>query len=97
VTEQTKRFIAVSDIIGLRFECAHEDCGSELILPFKADALRTETLTSCPACGREWAVERKSGEPGADSRSTFKKFVQAAEAVSTARPLFKFSLEIANS
>jgi hypothetical protein len=94
MTEQTKRFIAVSDIVGLRFECAHEGCGATLILPFKAEALKIDTLVSCPGCGREWAVERKTGEKGADSRSTFKGFVQAAEAVSGARPRFHFSLEI---
>jgi hypothetical protein len=97
MTEQTKRFIAISDIVGLRFECAHEGCGAALILPFKASALKEDTLVSCPGCGREWAVERKSGERGADSRSVFKGLVQAAEAVSGARPRFNFSLEIGPS
>jgi len=99
MTEQTKRFIAVSDIRALRFRCSHDSCEAELILPFKIESLRGEVLTKCPSCGREWAVEHKSGAEGKgkDSRPHFKALVEAMDAISAAPIKFSFSLEITPS
>jgi hypothetical protein len=96
MTEQTKRFVELSDIAGLRFECSHDSCGAELILPFKLESLRGEVLTKCPSCGREWAVEHKSGAEGKgkDSRPNFKNLVETIGAISASPVKFVFSLEL---
>lgn len=99
MTEQTKRFIAISDIRALRFKCAHEGCEAELLLPFRIEALKGEVLTKCPSCGQPWAVEHKAGAqgPGKDSRPAFKALVEAVGAITAAPVQFSFSLEIAPS
>lgn len=95
MTEQTKRFIAVSDIVGLRFECTHDQCGAVLVLPLKPEALKGDALTKCPSCGQEWAVEHTVGAKGRDSRHLFKTLVETAKGISDAPVKFSFSLEIA--
>jgi hypothetical protein len=94
MTEHTKRFIEMVDIVGLRFECAHEGCGASLALPLKPEIIKDETLTKCPSCGREWALENKSGGRGFDSRAVFKSLVKAIDEVHKARSGFSFSLEL---
>jgi len=94
MTECTKRFIEVADIVGLRFECTHEGCGASLALPLKPEILKEETLIRCPSCGREWAVENKSGSRGFDSRAAFKTLVKALDEVRNAHSNFSFSLEL---
>jgi len=67
------------------------------VLPFKKDAIKENLLASCPSCEREWAVEHKMGARGEDSREVFAALVKALDAISSVRPKFKFSLEIAPS
>lgn len=81
--------------MGLRFECAHEQCGATLVLPFNAESLKGDVLTKCPSCGLEWAVEHTSGAKGRDSRQFYKGLVETAKLVANAPVKFYFSLEIA--
>lgn len=56
MTEETKKFIELSDILSLRLECKR--CESELLISSLRDMLRREEegkLNNCPVCGREWA------------------------------------------
>ena len=94
MTEQTKKFIEASDIVGMRFECSHEGCGAVLVLPLKPESLMGDVIKSCPSCGREWAVERSTGARGQDSRQLFKTLVEAIKGIRYAPVKFSFSLEI---
>lgn len=95
MTEQTKRFISVGDVVGLRFECVHDGCGAVLVLPVKPEALRGEALSKCPSCGQSWAVESKSGSKGYDLRPLFKTLIETFKSISEKPADFSFSLEIA--
>jgi transcription elongation factor Elf1 len=56
MTEETKKFIELSDVLSLRLECRH--CGSGLSISSCRDMMRREEqgkLSNCPVCGREWA------------------------------------------
>jgi len=52
MTSQTKKFIELTDMLSLRFECKH--CNSELLISSLRD-LELGTLNNCPVCGRPWA------------------------------------------
>lgn len=60
VTTQTKRFIELSDIIGLQLECKNPKCGISLLAG--GDTLTSlagqhnETLSKCPTCDTPWTV-----------------------------------------
>jgi hypothetical protein len=56
MTSQTKSFIEISDVLGLRFEC--RKCGVSLTLPIgEATSHRKEhLLKECPNCGIHWAL-----------------------------------------
>lgn len=60
MTSQTKRFIEVSDIVGVRLEC--KKCGCALLLGLShKDAIANllepanKILSTCPTCGGIWA------------------------------------------
>ncbi|MGA2431102.1 MAG: hypothetical protein ABSH13_21575 [Candidatus Acidiferrum sp.] len=53
MTIQTKHFIEVSDIIGMRCQCKNEQCRATLLLPLNGDV--NDALLKCPKCGRGWA------------------------------------------
>jgi hypothetical protein len=56
MTTQTKRFIELSDILALRFECKH--CGCELLISSLHDMSKREEqgkLNDCPVCRKPWA------------------------------------------
>ena len=48
---QTKVFIELSDVIGLRMECGM--CGTTVTLPIKRD-MGFDGVQHCPSCGRAW-------------------------------------------
>ena len=50
MTSQTKYYIELPDIKGLRFEC--KGCAAVLTLPIKADI--SKTLLRCPQCRKGW-------------------------------------------
>jgi hypothetical protein len=60
MTTQTKTFIELSDIIGLRLEC--KSCGCSLALGSAKGqeivdsmlSMRNDTLLKCPTCGAGW-------------------------------------------
>jgi hypothetical protein len=56
MTTQTKRFIELSDILALRFEC--KECHSELLVSSLQDISKREELgklNNCPVCRKPWA------------------------------------------
>jgi len=56
MTTQTKKFIELSDILALRFEC--KECHSELLISSLRDISKREQqgkLNTCPVCRKEWA------------------------------------------
>jgi transcription elongation factor Elf1 len=57
MTEQTKRFIELADVLSLRFTCKH--CASELLISAEREIDSREDrgkLAQCPVCGRGWTV-----------------------------------------
>jgi hypothetical protein len=54
MTVQTKRFIEVSDIVGLRCECKNSECKTTLLLPLGGGM--NGALKKCPKCGNSWAL-----------------------------------------
>jgi hypothetical protein len=62
MTNLTKRFIELADIIGVRLEC--RKCGCALLLDLGREAATVENLLgaankilcSCPACGTPWTT-----------------------------------------
>lgn len=81
MTIQTKTFIELSDIIGLRLEC--KSCGCSLLIETEQDsgtinnlmAANNSVLTKCPTCSHEWA--QTSRERLADSEA--KEFFRALQ------------------
>jgi transcription elongation factor Elf1 len=56
MTTQTKRFIELSDILALRFEC--KECHSELLVSSLQDISKRDEqgkLNNCPVCRKPWA------------------------------------------
>jgi hypothetical protein len=53
MTIQTKHFIELSDIVGVRCECKNPECGATLLLPFSGTV--NDALLHCPKCKRGWA------------------------------------------
>ena len=61
MTSQTKKFIELSDISGLRLEC--RKCSCSLLIEIEREdgsienllARNNSVLASCPTCGAEWA------------------------------------------
>lgn len=56
MTEETKKFIELSDVLALRLECKY--CGSGLSISSYRDLMKREEqgkLSNCPVCSREWA------------------------------------------
>jgi hypothetical protein len=64
MTTQTKKYIELSDIVGLRFACKNEKCGAVLTLPLAENINLTHPLQKCPHCGVGWAVINGSGYEG---------------------------------
>ncbi len=56
MTSQTRKFIEIADIVGLRFECKNAECGASLSLPLHQGVNRTDTLKNCPHCGKQWTM-----------------------------------------
>jgi hypothetical protein len=60
MTIQAKRFIELSDILGLRLRCG--ECAAELSLPFTGE-IRVKKLRTCPHCNAAWTTNGTSIEP----------------------------------
>ena len=57
MTTQTKTFIEVSDIIGLRVDCGK--CGATVTLPI-SDGMNFKGLSRCQNCNEPWLDVMKS-------------------------------------
>ena len=66
MTSQTKHYIELSDIVGLRGSCLH--CGATVSLPLTA--MRLDGLRSCHNCNEPWAMIA-----GSSIESTIKTFI----------------------
>lgn len=53
MTRQTKIYIAVSDLLAVRFECNH--CGGSISVPMGKE-VRVEKLQACPNCNEPWTA-----------------------------------------
>jgi hypothetical protein len=53
MTSQTKKFIGMPDIVGLRLQCIHEECQATLLLPL-SKPIDVKRLLVCPNCQRPW-------------------------------------------
>jgi hypothetical protein len=81
MTTQTKVFIELSDIIGLRLQC--KQCGCSLLLETAREdgtinnlmAAANVVLTKCPTCANEWT--QTSREKMGDSEA--KEFFRALQ------------------
>lgn len=57
MTSQTKHYIDLSDIAGLRFKC--NQCGAELSVDLTKE-IRERAINYCPNCHEEWVLAGSS-------------------------------------
>ena len=60
MTSQTKKFIELSDVLALHFECKSPDCKATLTIS-SLQNLKDGTLYACPVCKQSWAVVNGGG------------------------------------
>jgi hypothetical protein len=89
MTSQTKKFIEISDIVGLRFDCKNPECGASLSLPLNQGVNRTDTVQRCPHCGKSWTMLSD-----ADYAVQFKRLLDMLRTLSDAPIGCRFSFEI---
>ena len=94
MTVQTKRFIELADIIGLRLEC--KTCGNSISLgnSEKNEAVdfllgQANTLHKCPLCQNQWTNQFDSG-----GDSDIKAFFRALRELRTLEKNFGCSLKL---
>ena len=71
MTTQTRKFIELSDVLALHFECKDKDCKTTLTVS-ASQALKDGTLSNCPVCNQSWAVVNGGG-----CELTIKEFLRA--------------------
>jgi hypothetical protein len=89
MTSQTKKFIELSDIVGLRFECKNKECRAILTLPLLDYSNLNHPLQKCPNCGTGWAVLGTAG-----FESYIEKFVESTKRMAEQPFGFSFMLEL---
>jgi hypothetical protein len=89
MTTQTKKFIEIADIVGLRFECKNPECGASLTLTILEAINRNSPLKECPNCGKQWARLTD-----ADYQPDFKTLVDSLRKIASAPIGCAFALEI---
>lgn len=78
MTVQTKRFIELSDILGLRIEC--RGCGCSITMLNEADAIDTilrpdsSVLVSCPSCRKKWTSLEGYNNYDSEMKEFFRRF-----------------------
>jgi hypothetical protein len=88
MTEQTRHFVELSDVLSFRLECP--DCHCSVVFPV---AKFQGTPRSCPnGCGKQW--EQLHARAVADALSEFVGSIQMVERITLHTGLL-FSLEIA--
>lgn len=58
MTRQTKRFIELSDVLGLHFQCMR--CGTALLIPLSKE-IYVNNLSACPNCEKQWIKRLEGG------------------------------------
>jgi hypothetical protein len=79
MTSQTKKFIEVSDIVGLRLECG--SCGCSLLIETHREdgsinSLMTsgnDVLTKCPTCAHPWVQASQTRLYDSEIKELFRK------------------------
>jgi hypothetical protein len=89
MTSQTRKFIEIADIIGLRFDCKAKECGASLTLATFEAINRNSPLKECPNCGKQWALLTE-----ADYQHEFKTLVDCLRKIAAAPMGCVFTLEI---
>lgn len=89
MTTQTKKFVEISDIVALLFECKNPECGISLSLPVRHGSNGIGGVQSCPHCGAHWATL-----PHGDYSLEFKHLLDILDKLSNAPIGCSFSLEI---
>ena len=90
MTVETQTFIAVKDILGIRFAC---DCGAKVLLPMEDEAPSClHGLTRCPNCNKAWFQGDRDGCL-AGLNGLMKQIIGVREALEKTTP-FKVMLEI---
>jgi Zn finger protein HypA/HybF involved in hydrogenase expression len=85
MTSQTKHYIEVSDILGIRCEC--KNCHAVLTLPLAKDV--GNTLLKCPRCGKPWTrLENSTHE------IQVSEFAAKVETLAAQLPNFGFLLSL---
>ena len=73
MASQEKHYIELGDILSLRFDCKHAQCGASFSLPLTQDKTQgiEKRLSNCPVCEREWA-----GKENGTNGTMIREFVQ---------------------
>jgi hypothetical protein len=74
MTTQTKKFIELRDLLGLRFQC--NECGASLFLPFSQN-VNAARLRSCPHCNHPWLSVTIGAAGGSSIEGDVSKLVDA--------------------
>lgn len=97
MTSELKRFIELSDIIGMRLRC--RSCGCSLLLDTDREggpidnllASTSQTLANCPACKEGWTQFKPQGDPW---DSDIKDFLRKMRFLKQVESRLGFSLEL---
>ena len=92
MTSQTKTFIELPDIIGLRLDCKTEGCSTSISVGIDREtgtftnilAVNNRVLVQCPNCGSPWMTLG----PSAAFDSEVKQFIRTMNEVKKATPKF---------
>lgn len=76
MTSQTKRFIELGDVLGLRFEC--NECHASLFLPL-GKGVNASRLRVCPHCNHLWLSSSHSAAGGSTIEGDVKELVDAVK------------------
>jgi hypothetical protein len=98
MTSETKRFIELSDIVGLRLLC--RSCGCSLLVDIEREdgpvvnliSSTTSTLMKCPTCGEGWTQFRERGGDPWDSE--VKEFLRKMRFLRQIESKFGFALAL---
>jgi hypothetical protein len=96
MTVKTNRYIELSDVLGLKFDC--RDCGATLTIPASRDMSKTEEwgkLNTCPVCRNPWATIGSSTYQPTIAEFTA-KLRRLQETMATAPVGFTLTLEVNN-
>ncbi|MGB9409104.1 MAG: hypothetical protein WCA89_16335 [Terracidiphilus sp.] len=96
MASQEKHYIELSDILSLRFDCKHKQCGASFSLPLTQEKTQgiEKRLSNCPVCRREWAG-KEDGANGTMIREFVEKLWKLKGQAQLADFNFRLYLELA--